>query len=51
MRDFRVPDGLSRETLERYLEIACRTIEEGLDAAGVQRRRIELVEKALDEMR
>lgn len=51
MRDFRVPDGLSRETLERYLGIARRTIEEGLDTAGVQRRRSELVERALDEMR
>ena len=51
MRDFRIPEGLSRETLERYLEIARRTIEEGLDTSGVQQRRNELVERALDAIR
>jgi len=49
-KNFRVPEGLSRDTLERYREIARRVIEKGKDPSGVQRVRLRLVKRALGQM-
>jgi hypothetical protein len=48
--NFRIPAGLTRETLEAYHEIARRTIKAGQDYLGVQRLRLALIEKALPTM-
>ena len=50
LRNFKIPEGMARETLERYHEIARRQIKRGLDPLGVQRLRLRLVERALREM-
>lgn len=46
-QDFVVPDGLNVITLACYHEIARRYIAAGQDYTGVQRMRIDLVERAL----
>ena len=46
--NFRIPDGLNKEALERYLELARRQVARGRN--GVQRLRLRLVERALDLM-
>ena len=47
LRDFGVPSGLTRDTLETYAEIARRTVIAGRDVLGVQQLRLELIERAL----
>lgn len=47
---FFVPNGLAKETLEAYQEIARRVVAEKLDKSGVQALRLQLVEKALAEI-
>jgi RHS repeat-associated protein len=51
MNNFQVPEGLTRETLEKYAEIARRTINAGKDKSGTQAERLKLVERALKEMK
>jgi len=46
--NFRIPDGLNKEALERYRELARRQIARGRN--GVQRLRLRLVDRALDLM-
>jgi len=48
---FYVPNGLTQDALEAYQEIAERTIAENLDKNGVQTLRLQLVEKALAEIK
>ena len=50
LKSFYIPNDLTLETLEAYGEIATRTIAEKLDKSGAQVLRLELVEKALDEI-
>lgn len=45
--DFAVPDGLTRDTLEKYGELAVRAIETGRDPQGVQAVRLDLIQQAL----
>jgi RHS repeat-associated protein len=47
LKDFVIPQGLTRDTLEKYGEVALRTIERGKDTEGVQAVRLELVKRAL----
>jgi len=42
-----LPKGLTVDTLQAYHEIARRQIEAGLDTAGTQAARLELIEQAL----
>ena len=49
MNNFYIPRGLTRETLEKYAEIARRTINANKDTRGTQAERLKLVEKALKE--
>jgi RHS repeat-associated protein len=49
--DFQVPEGLTRETLSKYAEIAERQIARGLDKTGVQAERLKLIQRALDLLR
>jgi hypothetical protein len=51
IKDFRLPNGLTRETLEAYQEIAERVIAEGIDTIGVQALRLELTKKALAQIK
>lgn len=51
LMNFFIPKGLLRASLEAYQEIARRTIEEKLDKHGVQALRLQLVEKALAEIK
>jgi hypothetical protein len=53
LRDFRIPSGLTRRTLEIYKEIAQRVVSKGPGAHGyeVQLKRLELVNKALQMFR
>jgi hypothetical protein len=44
--NFNVPQGLNRQTLEAYEELARRAINSGADKAGVQAARLELLERA-----
>ena len=49
--DFRIPEGLTRETLETYAEIARRGIGQGLDEGGkILSGRLEIIERALRQM-
>jgi hypothetical protein len=48
--NFLIPEGLTRATLERYMEVARRAIAERRDPFGVQRLRRQLCERALEEM-
>ncbi len=50
LQDFSLPKGLTRESLLRYKVIAEKTIAEGRDKLGVQKLRLELVERALREL-
>jgi RHS repeat-associated protein len=53
LRDFYVPDGLSRETLIRYRAVALHALEErpgDVDVQVLQRGRIELIDRALREL-
>ena len=51
LTDFVVPNGLTPIALEAYGEIARRTIAENLDTQGVQVLRLQLIERALDELK
>jgi RHS repeat-associated protein len=53
LRDFYVPDGLSRETLIRYRAVALHALEErpgDVDVQVLQRGRIEIIDRALREL-
>lgn len=50
LKEFYIPAGLTRETLERYAEIARRAINAGQDKSGVQADRLALIERALNEV-
>lgn len=47
-QDFRIPEGLGRDTLLKYRKVAEDAIEAGIDRTGVQVERIKLIERALD---
>ena len=47
---FRIPDGLTRETVERYHEIARYQILRGADQGCVQHVRLCLMERALEQL-
>ena len=49
-RNFKIPEGLSRGTLERYHELARRAIADPRKNNAVQRLRIRMVERALREL-
>jgi len=49
--NFRVPQTLSRATLEAYGKLAQQLIDAKLDRLGVQARRLELVRRALEGMK
>jgi hypothetical protein len=49
MNDFYIPQGLTRETLQKYAEIAKRAINAGKDTRGTLAERLKLVERALKE--
>lgn len=51
LKDFKIPPGLTKQALERYAEIARRAVESGNDKSGVQRDRLELIERALKTMK
>jgi hypothetical protein len=51
LKNFEIPKGLTRETLEKYAEIARRTINAGKDNRGTQAERLKVVEKALKELK
>jgi len=48
--DFRIPDGLGRETLQKYRRVAEDAIRQGIDKSGVQAERIKLIDRALDTL-
>jgi RHS repeat-associated protein len=48
MENFHVPEGLARQTLEIYREVANRAIAQGIDGLGVQRLRLQLIERAIN---
>ena len=43
------PDGVPRKALEAYLKIAEKAIREGIDRAGQQAKRAEMIRKWLEE--
>jgi hypothetical protein len=47
--DFKLPQGIAKETLEIYKEVATRVVQRGPGAPGfeLQQLRLQLVEKAL----
>ena len=45
-KDFKVPEGLTKDTLKKYDAVAKRQIERGKDTNGVQARRREAIERA-----
>ena len=47
----KAPQGLSRQTLKIYKELAVRAIESGADKLGVQAQRLELINKALSSIK
>jgi hypothetical protein len=47
LEHFKIPQELTRQSLERYAEIARRAVESGNDKSGVQADRLALIEKAL----
>lgn len=49
-RHWAIPDGLTAEALREYGRIAREVIAAGKDRLGVQQRRLELVERALEEL-
>lgn len=49
--DFKIPNGLTRGALEAYREIARQTINAELDKHKVQTLRLQLIEKALAEIK
>ena len=47
----KLPEGLTRQHLEAYREIAKRTIEQGRDTIGQQAVRLKQIEKALETLK
>lgn len=45
--DFKLPDGLTREALDKYARVAQRAIARGADKTGVQAERLKLIERAV----
>jgi hypothetical protein len=50
LQNFHVPEGLARDTLERYAELARRAIASNNDSLGVQELRRQLTLKALEAL-
>jgi RHS repeat-associated protein len=48
--DFRIPEGLGREALTKYRQVATEAIESGIDKSGVQAERIKLIDRALETL-
>jgi hypothetical protein len=51
LADFKIPAGLTKETLEIYREIALRVLRAGKNTTGSQAVRLKLIEKALEAMK
>jgi hypothetical protein len=49
--DFEIPSGLTREALETYKRVAQAMIDAEKDSSGIQAGRIELVERALEQLK
>jgi hypothetical protein len=49
-KNFKIPDGLSVETLRKYGDVAQRAIDAGKDKTGVQAERLKLVNRAIEEL-
>ena len=47
-KDFKLPDGLTKDTLQKYEGVATRQIQRGNDNNGLQARRLENIQKALE---
>ena len=43
----KIPEGLARETLETYRQIAQKSINEGIDKIGTQAERLKLLDELL----
>jgi len=48
--NFEIPEGLGRQTLEKYAQVARSAIEKGIDKTGVQAARLKLIERALEHL-
>jgi RHS repeat-associated protein len=48
--DFTIPQGLGREALMKYRQVATEAIEKGIDKSGVQAERIKLIDRALETL-
>ena len=45
-----MPDGVTKDALERYREIAEDAIQKGKDKTGVQKKRLEIIDKLLSQL-
>ena len=49
-KNFKIPNGLTKDALLKYEQVAENQIKLGKDKNGVQRRRLEFINKALKEL-